>query len=112
MKFFIAIILICIIIITVVIFAWWLDIRKRTSIYNKFNIKLFVINNGGVISDLKAIINSEYKIIANSSFSLLGSYLGKSDKVIFPSIWWGKKRMNRIYDIKKFPDKWQVITDE
>jgi hypothetical protein len=84
----------------------WIEQNK-----SNFNFK-FIINEGGIVSDLKSIINSEYKIIANSSFSLLGAYLSKSERVIFPSNWWGKKRKNRIYDTKKFPNTWQVMTDE
>lgn len=72
----------------------------------------FKINQGGMISDLNKIINSDYKIIANSSFSLLGAYLGKSDNVAIPSKWWGNKRKNRKYNTNKFPSDWSLICCE
>lgn len=66
--------------------------------FSQFNLKFNVIKENEYIS-LYLMTKCKYHVIANSSFSWMGSYLSKNENIICPDQWWPKEH--------KFPNNIQ-----
>jgi hypothetical protein len=69
---------------------------------------IFVTHNKSGIEDMRIMIECKYNIIANSSFSWWGAWLGKNKdkKVIAPKMWFLD---NKIDTSDIIPRRWQKI---
>lgn len=71
---------------------------------------VFVDHNGEEkdYEDLRLMMNCKYHIIANSSFSWWGAWLGKypEKKVIAPNQWYSEREMKRRENVEIVPDRW------
>lgn len=79
------------------------------TVSKEININNFhLLKNSSEIHDLYALSQCDSIIMANSSFSWWGSYLGKKkEKVIAPKLWFGKDGPYPYDDIYK--DDWIII---
>ena len=86
---------------TVVVFS---DDPEWCENHEAFSEDRFAISNNAADFDLCLMTLCKYHIIANSSYSWWGSWLGNSDKIIAPKNWFGATCTNKSVDDMSFGD--------
>jgi hypothetical protein len=71
------------------------------DVFDNLNRKYFLAETNDQYTDMCLMSHCDYHIIANSSFSWWGAWLGESKKVIAPAIWFG--------DSPEMPKNWSDI---